>query len=86
MQDPQREKIKKEVCQSEDVLFYWCLVSAKWKEDLAHALLDMIVDLWIAIRGFSSASGWLEKYKQNNKKTVQKSKGIRKQLVSTIGK
>ena len=85
-QNPQRETIEKQIKKNNDVLFYWCIVSAEWKEDTASTLLDMIVKLWITICGFSGASGWLEKYKQMNKKTVQKSKGVRKQLVSTSTK
>ena len=43
--------------------------------------LVMIIDMWITVRGFSFASAWIEKYKSANKKSVQKSKGVRKQLV-----
>ena len=33
-------------------------------------------------RGFSYASAWIEKYKVAQKQTTQKSKGVRKQLIS----
>ena len=33
------------------------------------------------LRGFSRASALVEQFKQNNKQTTQKSKGIRKQLI-----
>ena len=42
----------------------------------------MIVNHWVKIRGFSYASAWLEKFKTAQKKTTQKSKGIRKTLTS----
>ena len=45
-----------------------------------YYILSMMTDLWITIRGFSAVSGWLEQYKQAHTKTVQKSKGVRKQL------
>ena len=51
-----------------------------WKEDVADKILNMIVDLWITIRGFSLASAWVEQFKAHSKKTLQKSKGLRKQL------
>ena len=85
-QGPQRETIERHIKKNTDVLFYWCIVSAEWEDTTASTLLDMIVTLWVTIRGFSGASGWLEKYKQMNKTTVQKSKGVRKQLVSTSTK
>ena len=81
-QNPQREIIENQIKANNDVLFYWCTVSAEWEEDTAAKLLDMILKLWITIRGFSGVNGWLEKYKQMNKRTVQKSKGVRKQLYS----
>ncbi len=68
------------VVTDEDVLLFWSIVSAEWEEEEEKALLTMIVKLWITIRGFSFAKSFLELYKQANKKTVQKSKGLRKQL------
>ena len=65
---------------------YIIIVSTEWENTTTSTLLDVIVALWVTIRGFSGASGWLEKYKQMNKRTVQKSKGVRKQLVSTTTK
>ena len=75
-----KEKVKAQIDSNENVLFYWCIVCAEWEEDTAQILLGMISDLWITIRGFSAVSGWFEQYKKAHMKTVQKSKGIRKQL------
>ena len=45
------------------MMFYFIsAVSAKLEEDTASTLLDMIVKLWITIRGFSGANKSLEKY------------------------
>ena len=74
--------IRKELCEDEDVLFYWSMVSADWDEEESEALLAMIVNLWVTIRGFSYASAWMEQYKAANHKSVQKSKGVRKKLLS----
>jgi len=41
----------------------------------------MIVNEWATIRGFSYASAWIEKFKQDKKMTTEKSKGLRKQLI-----
>ena len=53
-----------------------------WEENEADALLHMLVDHWVTIRGYSFASSYVERYKQKQKKTVQKSKGLRKNLLN----
>ena len=65
---------------SEDVKFYWCMLAEDWEEDESDALLELVVDMWITIRGFHYASAWLEKYKVEHKIQMQKSKGMRKKL------
>ena len=62
------------------VIINWSMVAADWEEEEAQALLELVVDLWITIRGFSFASAWIEAFKAEHKKSVQKSKGVRKQL------
>ena len=47
-------------------------------------LLRMIIEQWVTVRSFSFTSAFVEKYKQVNKKSVQKSKGIRKNLLPKI--
>ena len=64
-----------------DVLFYWSIISAEWEEKEEHILLRMLIGLWVTVGGFSFAKSMLERYKQAQKKTVQKSKGVRKQLI-----
>ena len=68
---------------NDDVLFYWSIIGCDWEEEESAALLPMVVNLWITIRGFSYCSAWVEKYKAEHKKSVQKSKGVRKQLISS---
>jgi hypothetical protein len=62
--------------QDEDVAFYWCLAVVDMDDGLATILLDGIVELWVTIRGFSFASAWVKKYKQESKKSLQRSKGL----------
>ena len=50
------------------------------------AQLPMILDIWVTIRGFAYASAWNEKYKCEQQKSTQKSKGVRKELISSISK
>ena len=79
--------IKKELCASimcdENVLFYWCTVAANMDKQIGTMLLLMIVELWVTIRGFSFAGAWMELYKQSTKKTLQRSKGLRKALFTS---
>ena len=74
-------KVKAEIEKNDDVQFYWCMVSAGWADNTAHTTLGLITDRYITVPGFSAASGWLVKHKQAFQKTVQKMKGVRKQLI-----
>ena len=74
-------KLQEKILADDDVLHFWDLVSAGWEIEESQALLKQIVEHYVTIRGFSFASGLLEKYKQAHKKSIQKSKGVRKQLI-----
>ena len=74
------KEVSKIIETDENVLFYWSILSVNWEEGAAEALLCMLVERWITLRGFSSASALMEKYKQQCKKNIQKSKGVRKRL------
>ena len=76
------EHITTAITENEDVLFLWSLVSADWEDSSASELLQMVVNQWVKIRGFSYASAWVEQYKVAQKQTTQKSKGVHKQLIS----
>ena len=65
---------------NDDVNMYWSILSGNWQEEEAALLIKMLVDHWITIRGFSFASAFMERHKQEHKKSLQKSKGIRKAL------
>lgn len=66
---------------NDNILFCWRIVSTAWDEECSSVLLPMILRLWVTIRGYSLCSAWMEKYKVAQKKTVQKSKSLRKELV-----
>ena len=69
---------------NEDVVFFWCLASVDMDTSTANQLLHAMVDLWVTIRGFSFCSGWMELYKQEAQKSLQRSKGLRKKYSQTI--
>ena len=72
---------KQAMLQNDNVQFFWSVVSGEWEEEVGSVLLEMIVNEWVTIRGFSFASAWIEKFKQEAKMTTEKSKGLRKQLI-----
>jgi hypothetical protein len=70
------------IAKNEDVLYHWSVLSANWREEeVNQELFKMIINHWVTIRGFSFTSAFMETYKQRKKKTVQKSKGLRKTLI-----
>ena len=74
--------MREKIINDDDVQFYWSMVASNWEDEVADVLLEMIIDEYVKIRGHSTASAWLEQYKRDSKKQVQKSKGVRKQLIS----
>ena len=64
------DEMKKEIAASEEVQFFWLMVSTEWEEESGDVLLEMMVNQYVKIRGFSQASAWLEEYKQTHKKTT----------------
>ena len=59
---------------------FWSMLSMEWEEQTIDVLLEMLVNQYVTVRGFSFASMMIEKFKQVSKKTTQKTKGIRKGL------
>lgn len=67
---------------SENVQFYWEILSVNWCSDTSRALLALVLKHYVTIRGFSFTRGFMEKYKQLSKKNLQKSKGLRKNILA----
>jgi len=44
------------IASDEDVQFHWSIVAADFGEAEEKILLDMIIDLWVTIQGFSFVS------------------------------
>ena len=80
--EKRKEIILEKITTSDELLFYWSLVSVNWGESESTELLRTIAEHWITVRGFSSASAFIELYKKENKKSVQKSKALRKGLAT----
>ena len=82
MDETTRCSVKNDVFADNDVQFSWCLtgMSLEVSEDRAEDLLEMCIDKWITIRGFSFADSIQELFKQKDKKGTEKAKALRKTL------
>lgn len=63
------------------VQYFWEELSVNWGDKASSSLLAENINVWITIRGYAYTSKWMEQYKSNAKKDLQKSKGIRKTLI-----
>ena len=59
------------VLESDDVQVLWEDISTNWVEEEQQQLLQMITELYIMSRGYSAAGAFMEKYKQEKKKTAR---------------
>ena len=75
-----RATVVKKIINNEDVAFYWCMLTTDLSGDDADLLLQMLVELWVTIRGFSFVSCWIELYKQEKEENLQRSKSLRKKI------
>lgn len=55
-----KAEVYKAVIEDEDVSLLWSLLSADWGKDDSKALLELLVDMFLPIRGFSYVSAWME--------------------------
>ena len=75
-----KEEVIGKVMGHQTVDFYWDMITDGLNEDWSAQLLRDIATLWFTLRGYSVASKLLEEYKQNVKKNVKGTKGLRKEL------
>ncbi len=72
------------VSNNDNVQFHWTILSQEIDDPHdSEELLNEIVRLWVTVRGFSITASWMESYKKKEKRTVQKSTGLRKCLSGT---
>jgi hypothetical protein len=71
-----KAEISKKLHANEDVDGRWCQATGK----RLKAMLELVVNLFLTIRGFAYTSVWPEQYKAASAKTLQKSKGLRRGL------
>ena len=78
-----KDGVCRAISDNEEVLFHWCMLTCDVDDEIADVVLTRLINLWITIRGFSFTNGWLEHYKQSRKKTLQRSKALRKDIRSS---
>ena len=78
-----KEKLVTQLISSEEVQFYWSIAAADFdtdNEDTCNEVLKHLAEMYITIRWFAFASAWTESYKQNLKKSTQRSNRLRGKL------
>lgn len=76
-----RSRVVKSLVSDDDILFHW-LMTGQIEEATSCSCMELILQKWVTVRGFSFASSVMEIYKQKNKKGTEKSKSIRTKLFS----
>lgn len=76
MDDTTRSRVKSDMFADSDVQFNWYLtgIILKVGEDTAEELLEMCINKWLTIRGYSFADSIQEMFKQQAKKGTAKAK------------
>ena len=70
-----------ETLRNNDILYLWSCILEEWSEEVGDSPIKIIAKKWFALRGYSTASAFMELYKKKQKKSVQKSRPLRKGLL-----
>ena len=79
----EKDKIIESICNNEDVLFQWCMLTVEVGDDIGKVLLKMLAEKFVTLRGFAYTSTWMEQFKLASHRTVQCSKALRKNVSSS---
>ena len=71
-----KERLTHLILHDQEINFIWSNVMEEVGKEESNTLLNMVVDVYVTIRGYGFAKRWVEKYKQDNKETMQKSKSL----------
>ena len=75
-----RKILRDKIVRNEDLQFLWSILSSRVDEEVGMTVLDMIMNLYVTIRGFAFASSCLELYKKAHGRKLQKSKALRRDI------
>ncbi len=79
-----KQEILDEIVNDGDIQFYWSTLCTDLDLSESEVLLFEISQLWLTIRGFSTASACVEQYKKLTKEGTKKSAGLRKTLKKSL--
>ena len=82
MMEGVKKQLHDSIITDEDIVFHWSILTIEVEKEEGAALLGMMVNLFITIRGFSSSKSLMEMYKQEAKKSTPKSKSLRWKLTT----
>lgn len=68
-----KQKVIRELVKNDNIHFYWCMLALDLDAEKEVVLLRLVVEHWVAARGFSFAGAYMEIYKQYMKKSLQRS-------------
>ena len=68
-----KKDLQETIMSDADIAFHWSMLTVEVEDVEGAVLLEMIVGLFITIRGFSFSKSLMEMYKQEVKKSTQKS-------------
>ena len=68
-----RPEVENNVKDDEEVQFWWDTLCAilDIEDETSQALLEVLVSFYVPFRGFAFTSRWMEKYKQQSRKSIQ---------------
>ena len=72
-------KIVEKICEKNDIQFYWSIVTVESEETISQELLKIVAEKF-TLRGFAFTSTWMEQYKLSTKKSIQRSKALRREI------
>ena len=75
-----RAEVNRLIGESEDVGRRWEELSGEWDPSDRKVIFGMIRDVYVEMREFSFVSAWMEKWKCESKKSVQKAQAFRKKI------
>ena len=70
--------LKQKLLTNDEVEFHWETLSTNWEEQESRALLSIIIDYYLTIRGYAFASNWMEQYKNSTKRRSRNPKEYEK--------
>ena len=78
--DTQKASIISSLMDDDNVLFAWIFISRELDKNDSDELLHLVIEMWLTIRGYSTAGAWMEHYKQIRKDITQGKHALRKDL------